>query len=54
MNARGFASEDAIQRWLSPSLKELRDPYELRDMDKAVGRLVEARKRGEPIVVYAD
>ena len=54
MSARGFESEDAIQKWMSPSLKILRDPYTLTDMDKAVARLLEARERREPIVIYAD
>lgn len=54
MNARGFDSEDAIQKWMSPSLKILRDPYALTDMDKAVQRLLLARERREPIVIYAD
>lgn len=54
MNARGFETEDAIQKWMSPSLKILRDPYSLTDMDKAVARLLDARERKEPIVIYAD
>jgi len=54
MSARGFATEEAIQKWLSPSLKLLKDPLVLTDMDKAVRRLVEARCKQEPIVIYAD
>lgn len=54
MNARGFESEDAIQKWLSPSLKILRDPFVLTDMEKAVRRLVQARIQQEPVVIYAD
>lgn len=54
MSSRGFVTEEAIQRWLSPSLRLLRDPHVLLDMDKAVRRLVEARERQEPIVIYAD
>jgi single-stranded-DNA-specific exonuclease len=54
MSARGFTSEDDIQRWLSPSLKILRDPYVLTDMEKAVERLIQVRERGEPLVIYAD
>lgn len=54
MNARGFETEDSIQRWLSPSLKILRDPFSLTDMQKAIDRLVTARERQEPIVIYAD
>lgn len=54
LSARGFEDEDAIQKWLSPSLKILRDPFCLTDMDKAVARLVKARENQEPIVIYAD
>ncbi len=54
LSARGFESEDVIQKWLSPSLKLLRDPFCLHDMEKAVRRLVTARERQEAIVIYAD
>lgn len=54
MSARGIASEDAIQKWLQPSLKGLRDPFCLLEMDKAVARLLIAREKQEPIVIYAD
>jgi single-stranded-DNA-specific exonuclease len=54
MQSRGFQDEASIQKWLSPSLKTLKDPFVLTDMDKAVARLVQARERQEPIVIYAD
>lgn len=54
MSARGYKTEDAIQKWLNPSLKNLRDPYTLFDMDKAIARLVKARESQEHIVIYAD
>lgn len=54
MAARGFDSEEAIQKWLSPSLKILKDPFALTDMDKAIERLVIAREKQEAIVIYAD
>ncbi|HVK62730.1 MAG TPA: DHH family phosphoesterase, partial [Bdellovibrionales bacterium] len=54
MSGRGFDNEDAIQRWLSPSLKTLKDPFVLTDMDKTVERLVQVRERGESLVIYAD
>lgn len=43
-----------IQSWLTPSLKELRDPMSLVDMPKAVDRLVRALKDNEKICIYAD
>ena len=54
LNARGFEDETVIQKWLSPSLKILRDPFCLTDMEKAIRRLVTAREKQEPIVIYAD
>ena len=54
LNARGFESDEAIQKWLSPSLKILKDPFSLHDMDKAVRRLVHARVEQTPLVIYAD
>ena len=54
MTARGFSNEDEIQKWLSPSLKNLRDPFTLTDMDRAVQRLVQALTAKEKIAIYAD
>ena len=54
MAARGFKDDSSIQRWLSPSLKFLKDPFALTDMDKAVARLVKAFEASEKIVIYAD
>ena len=54
MCARGYKTVDAIQKWLNPSLKNLRDPYTLFDMDKAIARLVQARENQESLVIYAD
>lgn len=54
MNARGYKTEEAIQKWLNPSLKNLRDPFTLFDMDKAIARLVKAREAQEHLVIYAD
>ncbi|RYZ68326.1 MAG: single-stranded-DNA-specific exonuclease RecJ, partial [Proteobacteria bacterium] len=54
MRARGFTDEEAIQKWLNPSLKILKDPFTLREMDKAIARLVKARETQESVVIYAD
>lgn len=42
------------QEWLSPKLKDLRDPSSLLDMDKAVDRILECYKKQEAICIYAD
>ncbi len=54
LSSRGFSSREDVQKWLSPSLRELRDPFALKDMDKAVDRIAAAHERGEPICVYCD
>lgn len=52
--ARGVVAEDG-ERFLNPSLRHsLPDPARLRDMDKAVARLVAAIRQGEPIAVFGD
>ena len=51
---RGVGSELAGQ-FLAPRLRDqLPDPAHLRDMDRAVARLVRALRAGEKIVVFGD
>ncbi|MGB7762408.1 MAG: single-stranded-DNA-specific exonuclease RecJ, partial [Bryobacteraceae bacterium] len=52
--ARGFADAESARRFLHPSLADLHDPFELRDMEPAVGRLRAAIAAGERILVYGD
>lgn len=40
--------------FLTPSLKELHDPFLMKDMDKAVNRLIEAIEKNQKILVYGD
>lgn len=40
--------------FLIPSLKELHDPFLMKDMDKAVNRLIEAIEKNQKILVYGD
>lgn len=54
LSARGFSTQEEMQKWLSPSLRELRDPFSLTDMGKAVERIAAAHERGEKICVYCD
>ncbi|MCM2280568.1 MAG: single-stranded-DNA-specific exonuclease RecJ [Bdellovibrionaceae bacterium] len=54
LSSRGLSTQEEIQKWLSPSLRELRDPFALKDMDKAVERIALAHERGEKICVYCD
>ncbi len=45
---------ESIERFLSPRLADLLDPFQLADMEKAVERVVDALRRDEPITVYGD
>lgn len=51
---RGIAIEDAPQ-FLAPTLRDqLPDPFHLKDMDKAVDRIVRAIERKETVAVFGD
>lgn len=51
---RGVAIDD-VPQFLNPSLREyLPDPFHLRDMDKAVTRVLRAIEAGERIAIFGD
>ncbi len=51
---RGYSDPVAAMEFLSPKLDTLHDPFELRDMERAVDRLTEAIRRREPVLIYGD
>ena len=51
--SRGICEYDEIEEFFSDEA-EFCDPYELRDMDKAVERIERALENGEKIAVYGD
>lgn len=51
---RGFSDPDAARRFLSPSLEDLLDPFQLTDMDRVVTRVLQAIARRERIAVHGD
>ncbi len=51
---RGIENFDQAKRFFRPSLKELHDPFLMRDMDLAVKRIEEAVTNNENILVYGD
>jgi single-stranded-DNA-specific exonuclease len=51
---RGFSEPSAITNFLEPRLKKLADPFQLPNMAAAVDRLLLARERREPLVVFGD
>jgi single-stranded-DNA-specific exonuclease len=52
--ARGLANVEAARRFLSPSLADLHDPLLMRDMPRALERLLAAIRGGEKILIYGD
>jgi len=51
---RGLGDQAAADKFLNPRLKFLADPFLLPNMGAAVERLLLARKRNEPIVIFGD
>ena len=51
---RGLGDPEAAQRFLSPSLEQLHDPFLLTDMRPAVDRLLAAVAARERIVIHGD
>ncbi len=54
MTRRGISGPQEYHTYIHPSLENLHDPFLMRDMDKAVNRLVKALQNGENILVYGD
>jgi single-stranded-DNA-specific exonuclease len=51
---RGIETVEAAQAYLYPTLANLHDPFLMHGMDKTIGRIRKAIKRGEQIRVYGD
>jgi single-stranded-DNA-specific exonuclease len=51
---RGLDEAAKIENFLQPRLKNLSDPFQLPDMDKAVERLFRAREQNEMLVIFGD
>ncbi len=52
--ARGHESAESARSFINKETELLHDPFLLRDMDKAVSRVLDALANGEKIVVYGD
>ena len=52
--ARGIVGEEAARDFLRCDPGLFQDPFQLKDMDKAVARLRLALERGETIAIYGD
>lgn len=53
LSSRGLTQEN-LDSLLNPKLSELKDPFTLKDMKKAIDRLIQAFKDDESICIYAD
>jgi single-stranded-DNA-specific exonuclease len=51
---RGICTYDEAKKFFRPSLSDLHDPFLMKDMDRAVDRLLRAIDRGERIMIYGD
>lgn len=51
---RGIKTPDAATQFFAPKLTDLYDPFLMKDMDKAVQRLVQAIDRQENVIIYGD
>ncbi len=51
---RGIKTFEEAKSFFRPSLAELHDPFLMKDMDKAVGRVLLAIEKGEKILVFGD
>ena len=51
---RGMQTADEARAFVRPSLDKLHDPFQMKDMDKAVERLHQAITQDEKILIYGD
>ena len=51
---RGYPTFEKARAFFRPSLADLHDPMLMKDMDKAVSRILKALNSGEKVLVYGD
>lgn len=52
--SRGYETPEKAEKFLDPKLEDLHDPFLLKDLDKAVGRIFQAIEAGEKILIWGD
>ncbi|MCY7374454.1 MAG: single-stranded-DNA-specific exonuclease RecJ [Pyrinomonadaceae bacterium] len=52
--SRGYETAETANKFLNPSIEQLHEPYLLRDMEKAVKRILQAVENQEKILVWGD
>lgn len=51
---RGFTAANEVTGFLNPSTELLHDPFLMKDMERAVERIIVALREAEPILIYGD
>lgn len=51
---RGINESESVRKFFRPDLQQLYDPFLMKDMDKAVDRVLRAINDGEKVLVYGD
>lgn len=54
LESRGFKTEEEIEKFIECSLSDLRNPFDLADMEKAVDFILEKRDKKQTIWIYGD
>jgi single-stranded-DNA-specific exonuclease len=54
LQARGVSNPDMARRFLTPSLNDLNDPGQMKGINLAVERLLDALRAGDQICIYGD
>src|SRR4051812_4373248 len=54
LSQRGIDTFDKAKDYFRPQLSELHDPWLMKDMDKAVDRILTAFQKEEKILVFGD
>lgn len=52
--ARGYCEKASVDNFFHPTLEDLHDPFELRDMEKAASILRECLENGQRILIHGD
>lgn len=51
---RGLLDSESIKRFLKPQIKDFYNPFLMKDMEKAVERIIKAIEKKEKIIIYGD
>lgn len=54
LESRGINGEENIDKFLSADIKDLRDPFDLKDMEKAVDIIIDIKNNKKNICIYGD